>query len=60
MTISSTLLALPLLDNARPFTEVRCYKCKRLLMKWQYTGLANVEIKCPRCGKVDLIHLSTN
>ncbi len=48
------------LDVARSYTEVRCFNCRRLLMKWQYTGLANIEVKCPRCGKIDLIHLSTN
>lgn len=60
--VGSTLRGIyhSLLDPGRPFTEVRCFKCKRLLLKWQYTGLANIEVKCPRCGKIDLIHLSTN
>jgi len=63
MTVAaSTVLRklMPFLDPGRPYTEVRCFGCKRLLLKWQYSGLANIEVKCPRCGKIDLIGLSTN
>lgn len=59
-TLSSTVAVLPGVDIGRPFSDVRCYRCKRLLMKWQWSGLANIEIKCPRCGTIDVIRLSTS
>jgi len=38
-------------------TEIRCVKCKRLLMKAEYEKDRNinvkVEIKCPKCGYVN-------
>ena len=39
--------------------EVRCYKCSKLLFKWERTGMAGISVKCPRCGQLDLIRLST-
>jgi len=32
--------------------EIRCRKCKRLLMKGE---VKDVEIKCPRCGYIQRI-----
>lgn len=32
--------------------EIRCKKCKRLLMKGQ---VKEIEIKCPKCGYVQKI-----
>lgn len=43
-----------------PFADVRCKTCKRLLLKWQFRGFANIEVKCPRCGSIDMIRLSTS
>ena len=34
-------------------TEIRCKKCKRLLMK---VTLVDGEIKCPKCGYSQIIH----
>ncbi len=33
-------------------TEIRCKKCRRLLMKGAVTV---VEIKCPKCGYIQII-----
>jgi phage FluMu protein Com len=33
--------------------EIRCKKCKRLLMKGEVQA---IEIKCPKCGYVQKIH----
>lgn len=33
-------------------TEIRCRKCRRLLMKG---AVAVVEIKCPKCGYIQTI-----
>jgi phage FluMu protein Com len=43
-----------------PLADIRCRSCKRLLLRWQFGGQAHIEIKCPRCGSIDLIHLSTS
>ncbi|GEM_PF-5459469 len=32
--------------------EIRCKKCKRLLMKGEVKG---IEIKCPKCGYIQTI-----
>ncbi len=32
--------------------EIRCKKCKRLLMKGE---IKRIEIKCPKCGYLQLI-----
>lgn len=42
-----------------PFADIRCQGCKRLLLRWEYSGKAKIEVKCPRCGSIDLFSLST-
>lgn len=32
--------------------EIRCKRCKRLLMKGEVNG---IEIKCPKCGYINKI-----
>ena len=54
-TFASTMLFVTSL-----FSEVRCHKCGRLLLRWENRGQANIEVKCPRCGSIDVIQLSTN
>jgi phage FluMu protein Com len=39
--------------------DIRCYKCGKLLFKWERKGNAGISVKCPRCGQLDLIRLST-
>lgn len=47
-------------EVARPiFADIRCNVCRRLLFRWQYRGVAQLEVKCPRCGTIDLFSLST-
>lgn len=47
-------------DNARPrMADIRCNRCRRLLFRWEYRGIATIEVKCPRCGTIDAIALST-
>ena len=55
-----TSFASTMMTAVRRFAEVRCHTCKRLLFKWEYTGVASIEVKCPRCGNMDVIQLSTN
>lgn len=47
----------PTLRQAR--SDVRCTHCGRLLLRWKPSGTADVEVKCPRCGSIDTIQLST-
>jgi phage FluMu protein Com len=56
VTIGSTALVM---TSILPFADVRCRTCKRLLFRWEFTGRANIEVKCPRCGQIDMIVLST-
>jgi iron complex transport system substrate-binding protein len=39
--------------NSRILREIRCKKCKRLLMKGE---VKEVEIKCPKCGCIQRIN----
>ena len=40
-------------------TEIRCKKCNRLLMKTISIQLCSeIEVKCPKCGFVDIFILS--
>lgn len=55
---SLTVSAIPF--QSVPFADVRCQTCKRLLLRWQFQGFARIEVKCPRCGSIDMIHLSTS
>ena len=41
------------------FSEVRCRRCSRLVVKWMRSGTAVLDIKCPRCGVQDVVQLST-
>jgi phage FluMu protein Com len=56
VTYGSTALAVRTL----PLADVRCRSCKRLLFKWEFSGTANIEVKCTRCGSIDVIALSTS
>jgi phage FluMu protein Com len=42
-----------------PFVDVRCVRCARLLLRWERTGTAVLNVKCPRCGSIDTVRLST-
>lgn len=42
------------------FADIRCRTCRRLLFRWEFQGLARIEVKCPRCGTVDTVALSTS
>ena len=37
-------------------TKIRCVKCRRLLFKGEWKG--KIEIKCPKCGMIDVIEAS--
>ena len=37
-------------------TEIRCVKCRRLLMKAENL-IGEIEIKCPKCGFIDLVEI---
>ena len=41
------------------FSDVRCSKCQKLLVKWMRSGRAILDVKCSRCGHPDVVHLST-
>lgn len=43
----------------RPFVDVRCRTCGKLICKWRYAGVSELDIKCNRCGRKDSILLST-
>jgi len=55
MITASTLITAAALILA----DVRCYKCSKLLFKWERQGNAGISVKCPRCGQLDMIRLST-
>ena len=38
-------------------TEIRCVKCRRLLFK-VLNCAGKIEIKCPKCGMVDIVQLT--
>ncbi len=38
-------------------TEIRCVKCRRLLMKVE-DNKGTIEIKCPKCGHINRIMTS--
>lgn len=54
-----SVLASTLLTMTIPYVDVRCPNCGKLICKWEYTGIANLEIKCARCGSINVIRLST-
>ena len=43
----------------RPFVDVRCRSCGKLICKWRYAGVSELDVKCIRCGRKDSILLST-
>lgn len=42
-----------------PLADIRCRQCGRLLLRWMRSGVTVLDLKCPRCGRKDLIRLST-
>lgn len=40
-------------------TDVRCVDCGKLIIKWNRSGTALIEYKCPRCGDIARLTLST-
>ena len=51
LTLSQTLL--------QSFSDVRCDRCGRLLIRWVPKGITTLNMKCPRCGMLDTVQLST-
>lgn len=47
------------INISAPMAQVRCRSCSKLIFRWRYSGVAQVEMKCPRCGKIETITLST-
>lgn len=47
------------LTYIRPYVDVRCPNCGKLICKWEFAGIANLEVKCARCGSINVIRLST-
>lgn len=45
--------------EAPPLVDVRCVRCSRLLLRWERLGTAVLNVKCPRCGVIDTVRLST-
>jgi phage FluMu protein Com len=41
------------------FADIRCRKCSKLIVKWLRSGEAILDVKCSRCGSIDVLHLST-
>lgn len=41
------------MDKSEYKNEIRCKKCRRLLMKGEIRA---IEIKCPKCGYVQIIN----
>ena len=39
--------------------DIRCNRCQKLLFRWAATGLAELSVKCPRCGNGEILTLST-
>lgn len=58
MTIITHSTAL-LMARPRPFVDVRCRNCNKLLFKWQYQGVVQLEVKCSRCSHSEVLSLST-
>lgn len=59
MTLITHNSTVPLKAHPRPFVEVRCRNCNKLMFKWQYQGITHLEIKCPRCSHAEVLSLST-
>lgn len=57
MTFASTLATV--LAALKPFVDVRCRRCGKLICRWRYEGVASLEVKCARCGVRDIVSLST-
>jgi exosome complex RNA-binding protein Csl4 len=58
MSTAITMMASTLAPR-RPLVDVRCRPCGKLLFRWRYTGLAEIEVRCTRCGNTELRSLST-
>lgn len=52
---STTLLK----TQPRPFVDIRCRRCNKLMLKWRYQGETDIEVRCPRCSHTEVISLST-
>lgn len=48
-----------LMARPRPFVDVRCRRCNKLMFKWQYQGNTQLEVRCPRCSHTEVLSLST-
>lgn len=59
MTTVPDSIRAPYRPAKTPPVEVRCTGCSRLLMKTTSTGTALISIKCPRCGVIDTVKLSS-
>ena len=63
-TLHSSLLSPAVMEYAqyvdRPFVDVRCRSCGKLICKWRNAGVSELDVKCIRCGRKDSILLSTN
>jgi ribosomal protein S27E len=58
-SLSTSLLAYAEYAD-RPFVDVRCRNCGKLICRWRYAGVSELDVKCIRCGRKDSILLSTN
>jgi phage FluMu protein Com len=45
--------------DSRVKTEMRCWRCGRLLMKYDACGSMSVEVKCPRCQQLNYMQTHT-
>ena len=48
-----------LLSSTMVFAEIRCPSCGKLLFKWMRKGSTIIDVKCSRCGHLDVLALST-
>ena len=52
-------IARTMLSSTMVFAEIRCGNCGKLLLKWMRKGSAILDMKCSRCGHLDVVALST-
>jgi phage FluMu protein Com len=57
--IRSLSTVIPSAATTLTLAEIRCQDCHRLLLKWSPRGVMSIEVKCPRCGRIDILRLST-